>query len=150
MRLLTGWGILPYGVRIKWVDVEKPETYLKDGVVILKMKNYRNNSKNLAYAASFYVTSALIPEAKPYIHPKIMEGMEYVVTKEFVEEDPLSIEYLKEVFKAALEDKETRNKILKLEAINDQRFLTRILLREYTKLSNLYPREPDENTYSKQ
>jgi len=139
-------GILPYKIEVEWINSDEIESYLKgDNVLIVKMKNHRNQSKNLAIAVKEYVPNALIPTARMYVEPSLMRAIDYVVSKEFLKRDTSAFTYFSEVVKVEQKIKEF---VEKVDKINEQGFLTRVLLSEYKKLGLLYPREPTWETYN--
>jgi hypothetical protein len=89
-------GIFPYKFKIEWIKVDQIESYLqeRDNVLIVKMKNHRNQSKNLAIAVREYVPHALIPTARRYVEPHLMKAIDYVASKEFLAKDTNALTYL--------------------------------------------------------
>jgi len=139
-------GILPYKIEVEWINLDEIESYLQgDNVLIVKMKNHRNQSKNLAIAVKEYVPNALIPTARMYVEPSLMKAIDYVVSKEFLKRDTSAFTYFSEVVKVEPKVKEF---VEKVDKINEQGFLTRVLLSEYKKLGLLYPREPTQEAYN--
>jgi hypothetical protein len=138
--------ILPYKVEVEWINTDEIESYLQgDNVLIVKMENHRNQSKNLAIAVKEYVPNALIPTARRYVEPLLMKAIDYVVSKEFLKRDTSAFTYFSEVVKV---EQNTKDLVEKVDKINEQGYLTRILLSEYKKLGVLYPREPTPETYN--
>lgn len=138
--------ILPYKIEVEWIDTENIESYLKgDNILIVKMKNHRNQSKNLAIAVKEYVPNALIPTARKYVHPCLMKAIDYVVSKEFLAKDTSAFTYFSNV---TIVNSDVKDLIDKVDEINKQGFLTRILLSEYKKLAYLFPSEPTSETYN--
>jgi hypothetical protein len=118
----------------------------QDNVLIVKMKNHRNQSKNLAIAVKEYVPYALIPMARRYVEPHLMKAIDYVVSKEFLAKDTSALTYFINMNKL---DLATKDHIVKVDKIHEQGFLTRILLSEYKKLGYLlYPKEPTSETFN--
>jgi small subunit ribosomal protein S1 len=133
-------GILPYKIRVEWVDVDSIESYLRENALIIKMKNHRNQSKNFALAVREYVPRALIPTARRYVHKELMKAIDYVVSKNILAVDPNALNYFIDV--TAREVDKIKEPVKEIEEINRRGHATRILLSEYKKLSYLYPSEP--------
>jgi len=141
-------GIFPYKLKIEWIEADQIENCLReqDNVLIVKMKNHRNQSKNLAIAVKEYVPYALIPTARRYVEPHLMKAIDYVVSKVFLAKDTSALTYFINMNKL---DLTTKDHIIKVDKIHDQGYLTRILLSEYKKLGYLlYPKEPTSETFN--
>jgi len=140
-------GAIPYKIKVQWVDVENVESELRDGTFIVKMKNHRNQSKNLAYAVKEYIPNTLIPRARVYVEPLLMRGVDYVISKSILSGDPRALSYFNEAIGDFLEEPQTKNIIKELEHVHSQGRMTRILLTEYSSLASLYPVEPDDEIH---
>lgn len=133
--------ILPYNIRIKWIDVDKVEHDLTEGTLIVKMRNHRNQSRNLALAAREYIPNALIPTAKRYVDPSIMNCVVYVVSKSLLSRNTSALSYFIEMAKDDIKH-EQKTVLEEIEQIDAMGYLTRVLLPQYAKLSVLHPADP--------
>jgi len=141
-------GALPYEFKIKWADIENVESELGDGKLIVKMRNHRNQSKNFAYAVREYVPHTLIPKARRYVKPIIVDGIDYVVSKSMLSGDTRALSYFADISEKDFLAKPRLKQIVEeLDTIHAQGRLTRILLSEYNALSKLYPSNPDEEIH---
>ena len=141
-------SVLPYDVRIKWIDIENIESELEKETLIVKMKNHRNQSKNFAYAAYEYTRNACIPKARRYVDPIIMYGIDYVISKSILSGDTRALSYFADITEEEIFTKaELKQIVEELDIIHSQGSLTRILLSEYAGLSKLYPSDPDEEVH---
>jgi hypothetical protein len=136
-------GILPYDLKIRWVDIDVVESELKEGKLIVKMKNHRNQSKNFAFAVKEFVPNTLIPKARQYVDPLIMGGIDYVVSKSMLAEDTRALQYFSDETQDKFSDPTFRQIVNELDTIHEEGKLTRILLPEYSTLSILYPQDPN-------
>jgi len=145
----TTSNLLPYRLKIKWVNSKSIEGYLKDGQVIVMMRKYNNQSKNLAYATKKYVQMGLLPNARRYIEPILRTAIDDVFCKEIMKDNPDAVE----IFSKEIIDPETKEnpgleqKIIMIDEINVRGYLTRILLREFQKLNIIYPKEPSQDIF---
>ncbi len=137
-------GVMPFGFRVSFIDIENPEIYKKQNMLILKMKNHRNDSKNLAYATTYYISSGLLPYSRGYLKHSVCKSIDYVTIKNFIEHDKISLDWLKKIFEKELKQKDVKKHIKYAEEIDEQGFLTRIVFREFQKLSRLYPKEASD------
>lgn len=143
-------GILPYGIKIVWIDADNIESYLGgDDVLIVKMKNHRNQSKNLALAVREYVPNALIPKARRYVNPPLMKAIDYVISKSILSKDTNAFSYFVDIISPELESTPSAKDLVKeLDKINEQGLLTRVLLSEYKKLGLLHPADPTPEVHT--
>jgi len=134
---------LAYGVRIKWTNAEHVQTDLKENNVVVMMRPYSSQSRNLAHIVSIYVPRALLPKARAYVEPNLMFGIDHTVSKSILEGDTSALQY----YTSELMDKignEVRSYVLKMDEVHKQGGLTRIILPELQRLNILYPKEPDK------
>ena len=68
-----GQSIMVSDLKIDWVKEETPETFIKNNQVIIRMSQNPNPHKNYVTAVNAYVGKALLPRAKRYIDPQIMD-----------------------------------------------------------------------------
>lgn len=120
---------------------------LEDGSLIVKMRDFENQSKNYALAIKEFVPKALIPKARRYVKPKLMRSIDFSVSKDILENNTVALElyedYFFEEIKASNSNlEEVKRLIKKVDRIDRRGLLTRIMLREYKKLAALYPQEP--------
>jgi len=142
-------GILPYALEVKWVDADTIDSALKnENILVVKMKNHRNQSKNLALAVKEYVPNALIPTARKYVEPVLMKAIDYVASKIILEKETSAFSYFVDITKPELDKiPECKEYIEQLDKINEEGKLSRVLLSEYKKLGFLHPADPNPKIY---
>lgn len=139
-------GCIPFGLRVEFVDdIEDHKLYRRENVLILKMKNHRNDSENLARATCYYISKALLPYSKQYLDPTLSKSIDYVVAKKFLERDHVAMDFLKKLYKDLMEQEIGKETIEKVERVEEEGFLTRICLREYQKFGEKFPKEPTDD-----
>jgi len=140
--LNTRETILPYGVSVKWTNADRIQADLRDNRVVIMMKPYSSQGRNLAHVVSAYVPRALLPKARRYVEPSLMSGIDHTVCKSILEKNTSALEYyLSEIMEEI--SNEEKSYVVKMDRIHEQGTLTRLLLPELNRLSILYPREPD-------
>lgn len=137
---------LPYGLKIQWTEHEEAEIDLRDNNVLIMVKPFKSQSKNLATIISLYIPKALLPKARNYVDPKLMKGVDYTLSKSFLEQNPPALQYYIDN-ESINHNEEIRQIISEVENIHSSGRLTRILLHELQKLGALYPSEPDKEVY---
>jgi len=141
-ELGIGGDVLSYGIQIKWTDQESAEVDLKENKVIVMMRPFRSQAQNLANVVSLYVPRALLPKSRRYIDPDLITGIDYTVSKTFLEDNPTALNYFleREIEKHT---EEVRSFIDLIEPIHSVGRLTRIIIPEFQSLSGLHPMEPN-------
>ena len=141
-------GVLPYEFKLKWANVDAVESELNEGKLIVKMKNHRNQSKNFALAVREYVPNTLIPKARRYVQPLIVDGIDHVVSKSILCDDTRALSYFADMSEGEFTSKPDLKKIVEeLDTVHGQGKLTRMLLSEYNALSKLHPSNPSEEIH---
>lgn len=141
-------GALPYGVKVKWIATDKVETEVKKSRVVIMMKDYRNQSINLARAALAYTHEGLLPRAREYVEKTLMKAIDYIVARKIVSGNTGSVRYLNEVLEVERKiDQNFNTWVSKVNEIDDQGYLTRIVFYNFFCLERLRPRLPDEGVY---
>ena len=141
-------GALPYSIKIKWMKIDNVESELREGKLIVKMENHRNQSKNFAYAVREYVPNTLIPKARRYVEPTLMEGIDYTTSKGILSDDTRALSYFADIAEKDFDAKpELKQVVDELDTLHRQGCLTRIILSEFAALSKLYPSDPDKRIH---
>lgn len=95
-------GVLPYGIKFKWVDKENFESFVEEGDVIIIMGKHQNNAKNFLNAVVAYTSQALFPSVRSYLPTEFLIASEVIVQEKMIREkrsDALSL------FKEEIESK---------------------------------------------
>jgi hypothetical protein len=138
--------ILPYGVSVKWTNVDEIQTDLKENRVVIMMQSYQSQARNLAHIVSVYVPRALLPKARRYVEPNLMSGIDHAISKFILKANTTALEYyINEIMGRASD--EVKSWVVKMDKLNEQGILSRILLSEIKRLNILYPQEPDQKVF---
>jgi hypothetical protein len=138
--------VLPYGVSVKWTNVDEVQTDLKENRIVIMMQPYQSQARNLAHIVSVYVPRALLPKARRYVEPNLMSGIDHTVSKSILKENTTALEYyLSEVMDRV--SNEVKSWIERMDKLNEQGILSRILLPEIKRLNILYPQEPNQKVF---
>jgi len=144
-KINTHEETLAYGVSVKWTNADRVQTDLRENKVVIMMRPYPSQARNLAHIVSLYVPRALLPRARMYVEPNLMSGIDHTLSKSILEENTSALEYyLSEVIDKA--NDEVKSYVLEMDEIHKQGTLTRIMLPELKRLSILYPKQPDDRT----
>ncbi len=137
--------VLPYGVKIKWTDVDDVETDLKDKRLVVMMRPYASQAKNFATIISVYIPEVLLPKAKRYVEPKLMTGIEHTISKSILQRNSKALDYYLNAFLE--KDNDIASYITKMDKVHMQGALSRLLLPELKRLNVLYPQESNSMVF---
>jgi hypothetical protein len=76
--------ILPYKVKVKWVNGITRESFVKNGNVVVRMHHHKNQAKNFLYATLEWVDKGLIPEARHLLDKTVLRAVDFVFINEFL------------------------------------------------------------------
>ena len=131
-------ALLPHGIDIKWVKPMDRDAFLKQGKVVVCLEPSSSQDRNLARATMLFVETDLIRESQRYVDPVVMKSTKFVISRKMMLFDRRydAIRCLNEEFiePAIKNESQIGEFVLALAAIDDNGLLTRVLLREYTKL----------------
>lgn len=143
-------GIVTKGVEIVWVDQDNIESFLRSGKVIIRMRHYSDQNKNVVNATTHYVKTGILHTGKQYLPEKIQLALDLSLTKKILAEEAdeeTSLDYFSiNTLKPAISnDKDLEKRFSIIELMEDKGLLTRVLLREIRSIGKkLYPRVPDQ------
>jgi len=138
---------LPYGVKIKWTNVDTIQSDLHENKVVVMMRPYKSQSKNFAHVVSVYVPKSLLTKSRRYVDPNLMKSIDCTISKSILDVNPTALEYfINEILGDVPE--EVRSLMVKMDVINEPGNLARMVIPELERLSSLYPREPDSQVHT--
>jgi hypothetical protein len=138
-------GVVEGKLKIKWTTAEDLPSVVRNGEVVVFMQRSDQREQNVAKATILYVPKAIVPRARPYVDPTIMEAVDLVVAKSILAEDDENIGALDTFFRDYLDaamaaSDNLRERLGEIDEIDLQGWLTRVLLREFLYLGrDLYP-----------
>ena len=131
-------GIMPYGVKIEWVNGEvTKESFFKDRKIILRMKYHTNQDENVVRAAVEYIARGMLPDSRPYVDERVMRSADLVCTKKLIEKErrtALQFYYGEILNPARKSDAEVDKYVLIMHHLDELGYFTQILLRELQRL----------------
>jgi len=71
--------ILPHALKIQWVRSESPESFIKKGQVVVRLKHYVNQDRNIVGTTLLYLKLGLLPRAKNYLDKTLRKSCEFKV-----------------------------------------------------------------------
>lgn len=142
-----GQSIMVSDLKIDWVKEETPDAFIKNNQVIIRMSQSQNPHKNYVTAVNAYVGQALLPKAKRYIDPEIMDMSKLSVSRLLIlNGDSDALDFFDDnILYPAIENDQNANEVFeRLKTIDKNGMFLNILLNEYAKAARkVYPDQPD-------
>ena len=139
-------GLIPYPAKVEWVD--KP-SYLDttEEKVIIRMKEYKENPRNVAYAVIDYISEGMIPFSRLYLETPIQTAMDSTMVRIILldrDKDALNY-FLTNVLNRRLGEEGVRYYMTIMNNLYRRGLFSRVFLEEVKELGlKLYPMEdPD-------
>lgn len=139
--------IIPSDLRVKWINKEDTESFVRNDQVIIRIKQSSNPHENLVTAVSEYINNGLLYNVKRYLNQEVMDASRILMTRKIIQlSDKSSLTYLDEYyiipkFRENVELKEIFDDLLKID--NNGMFIG-ILLNEFNKAGlNIYGQVED-------
>lgn len=138
--------VISRSIKILWVESDEIESYLDRGFVVVRMKYHKSRARNIARALVAYIPYILPSEVEAVIEADLALVISCVIAKRMAEKEPEVVRQIYEAISIRFEDgSAAKEKHEKLEEIDEQSLLSRILLSEITKAClNAYPRRPPD------
>ncbi len=134
----AGVDLLPHGIDIRWVEPEERQVFLEKNVIVTCLESSYNEEENLARATMLYVEEDLIYESQRFINTTIMKSLSFAVARKLLMLDR-KLSALKCLNEEFLEPEiakipQIRDYVSGMDKLDKQGLLTRLLLKEFSKL----------------
>lgn len=132
--------VLPYDLKIKWVNKEDKDKFMKRGKIVIKMHDYKEQAKNIVYITLDYLSLGLLPKVKVFIHEKVNKSLEFAVAEKFfiIQGKHRCLEiFRKEFIEPEIQQNTEIAKYFQwLRKLDDEGMLTRIVLKDFDSLAD--------------
>lgn len=139
-------GAMPYPIKLKWVKEIDRATFIANGEVVVKMALHSNQDKNRVVAAMEYVSTALLPTSRIYVHDDVICAADLFVTKKMLSGGPSnsSLSYFinNHLSPACKGNADLSGLCAMFEELDDLGWFANIFLDELARLEKLHPRLP--------
>lgn len=147
-------GIIPFGLRIKWIDTDKIDSYVQKDEVIVIMKREDNCDKNIVDACMAFVPKATLPKSRNCVDPQILKSIDTFMVKSILNNgnyDSAYNYYMNRFYNPVVSADGLLNTYLEtIKEIDAIGFFTRILLEEYRRLGNKLYGTAEEQLFFKE
>jgi hypothetical protein len=139
-------GVVPFPAKVEWVD--KP-SYLdtNEELVIIRMKEYEENPRNIAYAVVDYISKGMIPFSRLYVETPIQVAIDSTMVKKILlNRNQSALDYyLTNVLNKKLAQEGVRKYMGIMGNLDDHGLFTRVYLEEVKEVGlELYPVEDQD------
>ena len=126
--------ILPHALKIEWVQSESPESFVQKGRLVIRLKHYANQDRNIVDSTLCYLKTGLLPRSRHYLDQTLRKSCEYrVATQVFLaRRDTRAYDYFMEteLYPAINTDANIKRDLQMLEDLDSVGFFTRVFLTE--------------------
>lgn len=139
--------VIPSDMKVVWINEEKPDTFVKNNQVIVRIKQSSNPHEDLITAVSEYVNSGLLHNVKRYLNEDVMDASRVLMTRKVIQNaSKNSLDYLDEnyIIPKINSDSEFKDLYSDLVKIDHNGMFVHILLNEFKKAGmSIYGEIPD-------
>ncbi|MHA1285677.1 MAG: hypothetical protein ACTSQP_24515 [Promethearchaeota archaeon] len=126
--------IIPYPVKIEWVNSQNVESYMYQRQIIVRLRHFSNQDKNIVNTTLWYLKSGFLPKSKNFLDDSLKRSCEYkIAVKIFsARRDSGALDYFieKELKPSLNSDINLQNDLQLLEDLDSIGFFTRVFLIE--------------------
>ena len=127
-------GVMPYPMQIKWITKGEEQAHLKDGQVVVRVRNEFNDSRNIVSATMLYLKEGFLRKSRPYLDVNLLQALDLTVAWKILAADidsDLSNYFLNHVFNPAVNQEPLMQEDCdKMNDLDEQGIMTRIFVRE--------------------
>ena len=139
-------GIIPYHAKVEWIS---KASYLdtNEEAVVIRMREHKENPRNVAYAVIDYISKGMIPYSRPYIEKPIQVAMDSIMIKKILlQRNKAALDYfLVNVMGHSMATEDVQKYVDIIGRLEERGLFTRIYLEDIKELGlELYPK-PDQN-----
>lgn len=141
--------LLPHTMKIEWTKTgQDAQTFLRDSQVIVRMRPNVDDDHNIVVSTIAYLKKGLLPQARHYVDPTLMQATDYAVAKDIfksAKRDSASEFLIQNVLLPETSiNPQLRADSIALDNINDFGFFPRIFLVQLYSLGRkLFPTTPN-------
>lgn len=126
--------VMPHPLKIDWIGQGEEYAQLKDGEIVVRIRNEFDNARNIVAATMLYLQEGLLRESRPYIDQKLLQALDLNIASKMIAEDAeseVTYYFLNRLFNPIVDsDPEVASDCEKIDAIDSNGLMTRVLMRE--------------------
>lgn len=127
-------GVMPHPIKIDWIGRGEEYAQLKDGQIVVRIRNELNNARNIVATTMLYMQEGLLRNSRPYIDQKLLKALDLNIAWKLIgknEESDIADYFLNKVYNTLVEnDPVIASDCEKIDAMDSKGLMTRVFLRE--------------------
>lgn len=128
-------GIMPYNMKLEYVkDMDRAELLVEKNLVIVRIRDRRDDDKNLVHAMLTFCPSGLLSQVRPYLDGPLSDAADYTITRKLLNKlkHYSALAYLyREIIEPGVQENPDLDKISRIfDRLDEQGLFTRVILRE--------------------
>jgi transcription antitermination factor NusA-like protein len=127
-------GVMPHPIKIEWIGRGEECAHLKDGQIIVRIRNEFDNARNIVVATILYLQEGLLKPSRPYIDQKLLQALDLDIAWKLIgknQESDVVNHFLNQVFNPIVNsDSVIASDCDKINEIDSNGLKTRIFMRE--------------------
>lgn len=127
-------GVMPHPIKIEWVTDGEEHAQLKDGQIVVRIRNDFDNARNIVATTMLYLQEGLLRSSRPYIDQRLLQALDLDVAWKLIgknEESDVAHHFLSQVFNPIIEnDSAVASDCDKIDAMDSSGIKTRVFMRE--------------------
>ena len=144
-------GTMPFNMKLEFVKkLDRAEFLLSENTVIVRIRDRKQEDKNLAHAMLSFCPAGLLPSTRPYLDGTMNTALDFTITRKLLGEANhyTALQYLyTDIIEPAVSKNSSLDKICKIfDKFDEQGLFSRVILREFKdfgmKLQGRYPEPP--------
>lgn len=128
-------GIMPYNMKLEYISgLERAELLAQKNLIIVRIRDRRDDDKNLVHAMLTFCPLGLLAQARPYFESSLSDAIDYTVTRKLLNtlKQYSALTYLyNEVIEPELQANPDLEKFCRIfDRLDEQGLFTKVILRE--------------------
>ena len=127
-------GVMPHPLKIDWIGRGEEYAQLKDGQIVVRIRNELNNAKNIVATTMLYLQEGLLRSSRPYIDQKLLQALDLNIAWKLIEkneESDIADYFLNKVYNPFVDnDPIIAFDCEKINVMDLKGLMTRIFMRE--------------------
>jgi len=144
----AGVDLLPHKIEIRWVEPQDRKAFLEKGEIVVCLESSYDEEENLARATMLYVEEDLIYESQRFVNTTVMRSLSFAVARKLLMLDRKlgALRCLNKEFMEPEIEKtpQIREYVSGMDILDKEGLLTRILLRQFSKLDAVLSPAPTD------
>ncbi|GAF93727.1 unnamed protein product, partial [marine sediment metagenome] len=127
-------GVMPHPIKIDWINRGEEYAQLKDGQIVVRIRNEFDNARNIVATTMLYLQEGLLKDSRPYIDQRLCQALDLDIAWKLIgknEESDVADHFLSQVYNPIVDnDSVVAGDCDKIDAIDSRGLKTRVFMRE--------------------